>query len=155
MDRTLRAQPRNGIAAALLSVALANAPPAAAQSAVMTAPAGSAAQRPAPPAQPIVLRPAAVFDGVDVHQGWVVVVRGNTIEAAGPAGQVTSPRDATTIDLAGMTLLPGLIDAHTHVFLHPYNETSLWNAQVLQEAPRAAHRTRCRARPQHLDGRFH
>ncbi len=103
-----------------------------AQSAVMTQPAGAAPNRPAPPAVPIVLKPAAVFDGTDIHQGWIVVVRGNTIEAAGPAGQVTPPRDATTIDLAGMTLLPGLIDAHTHVFLHPYNET-LWNTQVLQE----------------------
>ncbi len=132
MDRTLLAQPLTGLAVSLLSVAVFSAPPATAQSAVMTAPPGSAAQRSAPPAQPIILRPAAVFDGVDVHQGWVVVVRGNTIEAAGPAGQVGSPRDATTIDLAGMTLLPGLIDAHTHVFLHPYNET-LWNTQVLQE----------------------
>ena len=61
-----------------------------------------------------------------------MVVHGNTIEAAGPAGQVTRPRGATTIDLPGMTLLPGLIDAHTHIFLHPYNETS-WNTQVLQE----------------------
>jgi imidazolonepropionase-like amidohydrolase len=98
----------------------------------MTATIAGTPSHAAPPATPVVLHPAAVFDGVDLHQGWVVVVRGNTIEAAGPSGQTTSPRDATVIDLPGMTLLPGLIDAHTHVFLHPYNET-LWNTQVLQE----------------------
>ena len=86
----------------------------------------------AAPANPIVLRPAAVFDGSELHSGWVVLVHGTKIEAVAAAGQITVPPDATTIDLPGMTLLPGLIDAHTHLFLHPYNET-LWNVQVLQE----------------------
>ena len=86
-----------------------------------------------PPA--IVLRPARVFDGVaaDPHEGWVVLVRGEKIEAAGPAGEVKVPEGARVIDLPGMTLLPGLIDAHTHVLLHPYNEAP-WNDQVLKEA---------------------
>ncbi len=132
MDRLRSARPLTSLAVTLVTLALFHTDPAAAQSAVMTGPAGSAPQRAAPPAAPVVLRPAAVFDGADLHQGWVVVVRGNSIEAAGPAGQVSVPRDATAIDLAGMTLLPGLIDAHSHVFLHPYNET-LWNTQVLQE----------------------
>ena len=56
-----------------------------------------------------------------------------TIEAAGPAGEVKVPEGARTIELAGTTLIPGLIDAHTHVLLHPYNE-ALWNDQVLKEA---------------------
>ncbi len=77
----------------------------------------------------VVLRPAAVFDGTDLHSGWTVVVRGNTILAAGPSQAAQS---GAVIDLPGMTLLPGLIDAHTHLFLHPYNETS-WDDQVLKE----------------------
>jgi len=76
-----------------------------------------------------------VFDGnaAEAHDGWIVVVRGETIEAAGLAGEVKVPEGARGIDLPGTTLLPGLIDAHTHVLLHPYNE-ALWDDQVLKEA---------------------
>jgi imidazolonepropionase-like amidohydrolase len=85
--------------------------------------------------RPVVLKPARVFDGVDpeAHDGWAVVVRGDRIEAAGPAGEVKVPEGARVIDLPGMTLIPGLIDLHTHVLLHPYDE-ALWNDQVLKEA---------------------
>jgi len=79
-----------------------------------------------------VLRPARVFDGDAMHDGWVVVVRGSRIEAAGPASSVTAPADARTIDLPDATLLPGLIEAHSHILLHAYNETP-WNDQVLKE----------------------
>ena len=87
----------------------------------------------APPS--IMLRPSRVFDGIspEAHEGWVVVVRGERIEAAGPAEEVKVPEGARVIELPGTTLLPGLIDAHTHVLLHPYNE-ALWNDQVLKEA---------------------
>jgi imidazolonepropionase-like amidohydrolase len=83
----------------------------------------------------IVLRPDRVFDGVSgvAHQGWVVVVQGERITAAGPAGEIKSPDGSRQIELSGSTLLPGLIDAHTHVMLHPYNEAT-WNDQVLKEA---------------------
>ncbi len=86
------------------------------------------------PAASVLLRPQAVFDGVGEqrHEGWVVLVTGNTITALGSAGEVKAPAGARTIELPGMTLLPGLIDAHSHIFLHPYNET-LWNDQVLKE----------------------
>jgi imidazolonepropionase-like amidohydrolase len=84
-------------------------------------------------APPQLLKPARVFDGTAAHEGWVVLVRGNRIEAAGPAGDVGVPKDARVVDLPGMTLLPGLIDAHTHLLLHPYNERS-WEDQVLKEA---------------------
>jgi imidazolonepropionase-like amidohydrolase len=77
-----------------------------------------------------VLVPAAVFDGAALHPGWRVVVQGDRIVAAGPAPAL--PAGAEVIDLPGATLLPGLIDAHVHLFLHPYNETS-WNDQVLKE----------------------
>lgn len=86
-------------------------------------------------AKPVVLKPERVFDGVsdEAHVGWVVVVRGDRIEQAGPSDQVKAPADARVIDLPGMTLLPGLIEAHSHMFLHPYNETS-WDDQVLKES---------------------
>ena len=89
---------------------------------------------PAQPDQPraTLLRPAAVFDGQVLHPGWVVLVEGPKITAAGPAAQVTAPAGARTLELPGLTLLPGLIEGHSHLLLHPYNETS-WNDQVLTE----------------------
>jgi imidazolonepropionase-like amidohydrolase len=96
---------------------------------------GDAAAPPAASAEPsVLLRPQRVFDGAgeSAHEGWAVLVTGTKIAAVGPAGQVVAPAGAATIDLPGMTLVPGLIDAHSHVFLHPYNET-LWNDQVLKE----------------------
>lgn len=82
----------------------------------------------------VVLRPDRVFDGVSAtpHAGWIVVVRGERIVAAGPPASTTIPAGARTIDLAGTTLLPGLIEAHSHLLLHPYNETT-WENQVLRE----------------------
>ena len=62
-----------------------------------------------------------------------LLFEGETIEAVGPPAEVKIPEDARTIDLPGTTLLPGLIDAHTHVLLHPYDE-ALWDDQVLKEA---------------------
>jgi imidazolonepropionase-like amidohydrolase len=81
----------------------------------------------------VVLRPARVWtDGEPLHPGWVVVVEGNHILAVGPEKSVQTPSGAEVVDLPGTTLLPGLMDAHSHLFLHPYNETS-WNDQVLKE----------------------
>ncbi len=83
----------------------------------------------------VALKPARVWDGLalEAKSGWIVVVQGETIEAAGPIGEVNVPQDARVIDLPGMTLLPGLIDLHTHVLLHPYDE-AVWDDQVLKEA---------------------
>jgi len=82
-----------------------------------------------------VLRPARVFDGVSqqVNAGWVVVVRGDRIEAAGPAGSIGSPAGAQVVDLPDATLMPGMIEGHSHLLLHPYDETP-WNDQVLRES---------------------
>ena len=60
-------------------------------------------------------------------------MRGEKIEAVGPASEIKAPADAKVIDLPGLTLMPGLIDAHSHVLLHPYSET-VWNDQVAREA---------------------
>ena len=79
----------------------------------------------------VVLRPARVFDGETLHEGWTVRIRGQRIEAAGPAAGAPPP-GASVIELPGLTLLPGLIEGHSHVFLHAYNE-SPWNDQVLKE----------------------
>ena len=91
----------------------------------------SAAQGPAAPAQ-YLLKPARVFDGMRMREGAVVHVRGERIVAIGTAAEVAAPA-AEVIELAGTTLMPGLIDAHSHVLLHPYNEAP-WNNQVLNEA---------------------
>ena len=91
--------------------------------------------QPTGPAAPTatLLRPAAVFDGQDRHEGWAVLVENDRITAVGPAAQVAAPAGARTLDLPGLTLLPGLIEGHSHLLLHPYNETT-WNDQVLLES---------------------
>ena len=77
-----------------------------------------------------VLQPDRVFDGRDLHTGWSVVVRGSSIEGVGPA--LAPPAGARVVALPGTTLLPGLIEGHSHILLHPYNETP-WDDQVLKE----------------------
>ncbi len=101
-----------------------------------SSPVATSAQPPATESgQTYVLRPERIFDGVgpEAHTGWIVVVQGQRIRSLGPASEVQVPPGARAIDLPGMTLLPGLIDAHSHVLLHPYNETS-WENQVLRES---------------------
>ncbi len=97
----------------------------------------SQAQSPPPkPADALyLLKPAYVFDGeaAAVHRGWVVLVRGEKIDAVGPAEEIKAPVSAKVIDLPGLTLMPGLIEAHSHVLLHPYSET-VWNDQVAHES---------------------
>ena len=80
----------------------------------------------------ILLKPDKVFDGEQFHTGWVVLVKNNYIEAAG-AMNFKLPAGTQIIELKGTTLLPGLIEGHSHLFLHPYNETS-WDDQVLKES---------------------
>jgi imidazolonepropionase-like amidohydrolase len=101
---------------------------------VITVPAQSPSATPPVAPASVLLRPARVFDAVAPvpHEGWVVLVTGNTIAAAGPAADVKALAGTKVIDLPGTTLMPGLIDAHSHIFLHPYNEAT-WNDQVMKE----------------------
>ena len=81
-----------------------------------------------------LLVPDRVFLGTEdsARTGWVVLVRGQRIAAVGPRAQVRAPERTTVRELRGTTLIPGMIEGHTHLFLHPYDETS-WNDQVLKE----------------------
>jgi imidazolonepropionase-like amidohydrolase len=83
---------------------------------------------------PMLIVPDAVWDGVadEPKPGWVVLVRRGQIEDVGPAHSVVVPGEVERIDLPGTTLIPGLIEGHSHLFLHPYNEAA-WDDQVLRE----------------------
>ena len=82
-----------------------------------------------------LLKPAHVFDGesAELHDDWAIVVRGQKIEAVGSPAMIRVPADAKLIELPGLTLMPGLIEAHSHILLHPYSETP-WNDQVAHES---------------------
>ncbi len=84
------------------------------------------------PSAVTVLRADRVFDGTELHTGWDVIIDGSRIRAAGPTASLTRPPGARVIELRGLTLMPGLIEGHSHLLLHPYNETP-WDAQVLHE----------------------
>ena len=116
---TLLAALSSSVAGVSLAAQATGRPPADAQQAVVRS---------------VLLRPARVFDGVtaEPHAGWVVLVTGEKIAAVGPAADVRAPAGATTVDLPNTTLLPGLIEGHSHLLLHPYNETT-WDDQVLHE----------------------
>lgn len=83
--------------------------------------------------QTTVLKPDQVFDGEVLHKNWIVVVEGERIKAVGLAKDLTVSSDAKVIDLKGTTLMPGMIEGHSHILLHPYDETG-WNDQVLVES---------------------
>jgi imidazolonepropionase-like amidohydrolase len=85
------------------------------------------------PAAPTLIVPQAVWDGISdkPRAGWGVLVRGDRIESIGSANDVASP-GAERMELPGTILLPGLIEGHSHLFLHPYDEAT-WDDQVLKE----------------------
>ncbi len=80
----------------------------------------------------ILLKPDRVFDGEQMQTGWIVLVKNDSIIAAGSM-TFKLPAGTQVIELKGMALLPGLIEGHSHLFLHPYNETK-WEDQVLKES---------------------
>lgn len=81
-----------------------------------------------------LLIPDRVFDGKEIHADWVVAVDSNRITYAGPLERLKKAGAYITIKLEGKTVMPGLIEGHSHLLLHPYNETD-WNDQVLEESP--------------------
>lgn len=81
----------------------------------------------------LIVAPEWVFDGEQMHEGWVVAIQGAHILAVGPKEKLDLPEQQMTISFPGKTLLPGLIEGHSHILLHPYDETS-WNDQVLVES---------------------
>ena len=65
----------------------------------------------------IAVRAGRLFDGTErLAVNQVILIKGNRIAKVGPAEQVQIPADAEVVDLSHATVLPGLIDAHTHVF---------------------------------------
>ena len=82
-------------------------------------------------AAPVLLKPARIFDGEAMHEGWAVRVAGDRIDAAGPSASVDAA-GAKVVELPGATLMPGLVEGHSHILLHPYSET-VWNDQVAHE----------------------
>jgi imidazolonepropionase-like amidohydrolase len=80
-----------------------------------------------------LLKPAAVFTGRgELQRGWHVLLDGERIAAVGPADTIDAGPGTPVEELPGATLLPGLMDLHSHVLLYPYDRTS-WNDQVLRE----------------------
>jgi len=89
--------------------------------------------------RPVLLTADRVWTGEGApHPGWSVLVERGHIQAVGPSDKLAVPSDVERIALPGKTLIPGLIELHSHLLLHPYNETT-WDDQVLKEAP--AYRT--------------
>ncbi len=78
-----------------------------------------------------LLKADRLFDGEQMHTGWSVSVIGNRIDSVGIINVV--PSGAKVITMPGTTLMPGMIEGHSHLFLHPYNETP-WDEQVLKES---------------------
>lgn len=82
----------------------------------------------------IFLKPDRVFDGEKVYEKYGVLINGNKIEVFDSQENIEKilAKGTKVIELKNCTLLPGLIEGHTHLFLHPYNETP-WDEQVLKE----------------------
>jgi imidazolonepropionase-like amidohydrolase len=67
-----------------------------------------------------LLLPERVFDGQDMHEGWAVLVEGDRITGVGSRESVKTTKTPEVISMPGVTLLPGLIEGHSHLLLYPY-----------------------------------
>ncbi|UII23999.1 amidohydrolase family protein [Fulvivirga ligni] len=82
--------------------------------------------------QKILLTADRLFDGEEIHENYAVIVEGNKITAIGPFKKLSTQADSV-INFGNSTIMPGMIEAHSHVLLYPYNETE-WNDQVMKES---------------------
>ncbi|MGH9316296.1 MAG: amidohydrolase family protein, partial [Thermoanaerobaculia bacterium] len=108
--------------------------------AVSRAAAASEAARPAV----TVIRAGTLIDGKTARRDQVILIRGNRIESVGDASSAKIPAEARVIDLSRATVLPGLIDCHTHIFLQgEIPSEGGYDAQLLKQplAFRAARAT--------------
>ncbi|MFN9999066.1 MAG: hypothetical protein ACK52X_05520, partial [bacterium] len=62
-----------------------------------------------------------LFDGMEIHQNWGLIVEGNKITAVGPVEQLKLKVGFAPIDFGDATITPGLIEGHSHLLLYPYN----------------------------------
>ena len=74
-----------------------------------------------------------VFDGTELHEAHSVLIIGDTVAGLAPTAALSVPAGCAVRDFPEATLLPGLIEGHSHLLLHPYNEVG-WNEQVLNES---------------------
>ncbi|WKD86933.1 hypothetical protein KCTC32516_02313 [Polaribacter huanghezhanensis] len=80
-----------------------------------------------------LIKAKTIFDGVQFHTNKAVLIKGNKIIAFDKVANIKIPKGTKTINYPNGTLMPGMIEGHSHLLLHPYNETS-WNDQVLKES---------------------
>jgi len=73
-----------------------------------------------------------LFDGETIHTDWALLVEGNKIIAVGPKQGIKAPKDAIVVNYSNSTVMPGMIEGHSHLLLYPYNITD-WDTQVLKE----------------------
>jgi imidazolonepropionase-like amidohydrolase len=81
-------------------------------------------------AQKITITADRLFDGREMKTGWGIVIEGNIIIQVGPSERL--PQDSV-MHFGGSTLMPGMIEGHSHVLLYPYDQRD-WNDQVLKES---------------------
>ena len=73
-----------------------------------------------------------LFDGETMHTDWALVVEGDKIISVGPSQTIAIPEGSVQINYPNATLMPGMIEGHSHLLLYPYNITD-WDTQVLKE----------------------
>jgi len=79
----------------------------------------------------ILLSADRVFDGEKMIVDGEVLIKGSKIMQVGI--DITPPQGCLEFNYGNATIMPGMIEGHAHLLLHPYNETS-WNEQVLNES---------------------